>query len=128
MEVFTIFLCIVIGHAFGDLQGIEIDKEDLKAREDAREGLSPNVNEAMNLDQYLQSKDAQLSAQSGNSNETETDEKPSSPVIRLPVTSGEYEATKSGQKKVYLKTRIADIGSLLKHSDRNISKKDSMKF
>ena len=30
---------------------------------------------------------------------------------------------------MYLETRVADIGSLLKHSDRNISaKKDSMKF
>ena len=128
MEMFTIFLCIVIGHVFGDLQGTEIGKGDLKARENAREDLSSYVKEAVNLDQYLQPTHAHEPAKSCSSNETETDEKPSSLVMRSPVKASSYETKKSRQKG-YLKTHVADMRSLLKHSDRNISaKKDSMKF
>ena len=41
--MFMIFLCIVIGHAFGDLQGIENGEYDFKAQENAKRFISPNV-------------------------------------------------------------------------------------
>ena len=65
MEMFTIFLCIVIGHAFGDLQGIEISENDLKAQKDAKSFLYPNVRDADHLDQSPQLKDVQMTVQSG---------------------------------------------------------------
>jgi len=70
MEMFLIFLCFAVGHAFGDLQRVE---EDLKARENARKGLSNNVRETVSIDQSLQSKDVQMSAESDSSKEAETD-------------------------------------------------------
>src|SRR6218665_11368 len=65
MEMFMIVLCIVIGHAFGDLQGIENGEDDLRAQEDAKRSLSPNVRDADHLDQSPQSKDVQMTVQSG---------------------------------------------------------------
>src|SRR6218665_31341 len=55
MEMWTIFLCIFIGHAFSDLQRVEND--DVKARDDETGFSSPSDKAAINLDESLKSKD-----------------------------------------------------------------------
>src|SRR6218665_2465445 len=57
MEVFTIFLFIVIGHAFGDLQRVKIGNDDLNVRDEEKGFRTHKVNEAVNLDQSHKSKD-----------------------------------------------------------------------
>src|SRR6218665_1508273 len=101
MEMFTIFLCTTIGHAFCDLQRDEIGKDDLMDREDANGLLSPNVKEASNLDQSLQSKYVQVTVQSNSSNETETKEKPLPLMVRTQVTFDSSQVKKS-KKEVYV--------------------------
>jgi len=82
MNVFVIFLCMVIGYSSVDLQRVEIGEDDLKANENAMEAASLDARETNSQDQYIRWKDVHASAQSvvASSNEAETYEKPPSVV------------------------------------------------
>src|SRR6218665_1712020 len=134
--MFTIFLCFAIGLAFVEPQRVEISMDDLRGSEDDIGLLHLYVNDAVNFDQNLQSKDVQVPAQSGNSNETETNEKPKSPTKRaraiphrgkdITIKTGQVFRRKRGQSYPLHRKRRSVSGVLHPKSRRKIHSKDKL--